>query len=153
ELARSRIVLELIEPHGWLLLALGLVLDHPHEVSDLVDHAADCRGVLERAPAAQLVQSEPDQGLLLDGRSAVRAGDLLDSYRLAAGRGLPGPALGCLSLCHDTHPVAVSAASASAAAASRRRATISLGFLPRRLATARGFSCAFSASKVARTML
>ena len=44
--------------------ALSLVVDHAHEVADLVDHAAHGRRILERAPAAHLVEAETDQRLL-----------------------------------------------------------------------------------------
>ena len=156
-LARSGIVLELVEAHLGSLLPpsvpfSSLVVDHPHEVADLLDHAAHGRRILERAPAAHLVEAETDQRLLLDPGPPVRACDLLHRNRLA------GLGSSCLPACsaaiaHHLASAASPAASASPAEPSRRRATISLTFLPRRAATARGFSCPLSASKVARTML
>src|SRR6185295_3904671 len=133
----------------WLLELLGRLVDDANEVGNAVDHAAHRRGVLKGASPADLVETEPDQGLLLTFRPALRAGDLLDRQPLA---------LALFRRCHCALPpanayAASPAVSASPADPSRRRATISLTFLPRRAATARGFSCSFSASKVARTML
>src|SRR5262245_44385635 len=128
---------------------LRLLVDQLDEMANLVDHAAYGGRVLERGLAPELVEAQTDQGLLLDLRTAVGARDLLDRYRLA----------GLLS-CHDWSPSNPSGLVPHAASAaspsldpSRRRATISLTFLPRRAATPRGFSCPFRASNVARTML
>src|SRR5262245_54493672 len=103
----------------------GLV-DDPHEMADLFDHAAHRGRILERAPPAQLVETKADQCLLLVLGPTVRALDLLDRYRLAR--------LGLR--CHRTlprnspaHAAASPADSASAPEPSRRRATISLTFL------------------------
>src|SRR5262249_46655751 len=59
-------------------LGSGLLVDHPHQVADLPDHAAHLGGVGQRAPAVQLVEAEPHQGLLLDLGAPVGARDLLD---------------------------------------------------------------------------
>src|SRR5690606_13356583 len=55
----------------------GLVHD-ADEMLDAGDHAAHGRGVLERAAAMQLVETEADQRRALLGRAADRATDLLD---------------------------------------------------------------------------
>src|SRR5688572_17684621 len=122
---------------------------------DLVYHAAHGGRVLKRALAVQLVEAEPDQRMPLGCRAPVGARNLLDRDGLAGfSRGRLSTRLLLALVCHGAHTHAVSAAaSGSAAAPSRRLATISLTFLPRRAATARGFSWAFKASNVARTML
>ena len=70
----------------------SLVVDHPHEVLDLVDHAAHGRRILERAPAAHLVEAETDQRLLLDPRSPMRV--VMNAFFAAAaalGRSIQNP--------------------------------------------------------------
>src|SRR5262245_58424702 len=76
----------------------SLVVDHPHEVADLGDHAAHGGRILGRAPPAQLVEAEADQRLLLDLGPADGAADLLDRYGLAAS------SLAALLSCHCTSP-------------------------------------------------
>src|SRR5947199_8033021 len=105
----------------------------PHEVLNLVDHAAHGRGVLERAPAVALVEPKPLQGRLLVVAAPDRAADLHDRDGLL----VFGP------LRHY--------AGSRASAAGRPR--ISATFLPRRAATARGLVTWPSAAKVALIML
>src|SRR5712671_2742989 len=105
----------------------------PHEVLDLIDHAAHRRGVLQGAPAMALVEPEALQGRLLVEAPPDRAAHLHDRDGL-----LVASPLG-----HH----AGSRASAS------RRPRISATFLPRRAATARGLVTWLSAAKVALIIL
>src|SRR5207302_1200140 len=105
----------------------------PHQVLDLVDHAAHRRGVLEGAAAMALVEPEPLQGRLLVEAPPDRAAGLHDRDGL-----LVADPLG-----HH----AGSRASAS------RRPRISATFLPRRAATARGLVARPKATKVALIIL
>src|SRR3984957_14145626 len=113
-------------------MPLAVTFD-PHEVLNLVDHAADGRGVLERAAPVALVEPEPLQGRLLIGAAPDRAADL--HYRDG------------LLLASRFGHYAGSRASVS------RRPRISATFLPRRAATARGLVTWPSAAKVALIML
>src|SRR5262249_12579117 len=115
---------------------LGLV-DDANEVTDLGDHAADRRSILQRRTATDAVEAEPDQRRALVFRPPVRAAGLLDRH---------GPLAGCL-LGHDY------ASATSVASTSRRRDCSVETLTPRRAATARGLSSLVSALKVARTML
>src|ERR1051326_2850354 len=110
------------------------LVDHPHEVADLVDHAAHRGRILERALAVALVEPEPLQRRLLVAGPADRAGGLLDGDGLLGGGG---------RFCHH----ALSRASRGS------RPRISATFLPRRAATARGLVRCPSASNVALIML
>ena len=61
ELARPGLVLDLVQPHGTIpiLKFWALLLVHnADEVGNAVDHAAHGRGILERALAVQLVETE-----------------------------------------------------------------------------------------------
>src|SRR5215813_11465773 len=121
-------------------------------MANLVDHAAHRGGILERAPPVHLIETEPDQRLLLNLGPPNGAAVLLNRNGLA-GLGVrfrPGgvswhvrsPPCYLTPLSHAASP-----ADSESAEPSRRRATISLTFLPRRAATPRGFSCPLRASK------
>src|ERR1043166_300386 len=60
----------------------SLAVDDAHEVTDLLDHATHGRRILERAPAAELVEAEADQRLLLGLGPAVRGSALLGPPQL-----------------------------------------------------------------------
>ena len=113
-------------------------LDHADEVADLVDHAAHGRGVLQRAPAADLVEAEADQ-----------------RRRWIAGRriGLPICSTVMVLSAIGQASLGSQASTAASASMSRRRAWSVDTLMPRRAATPRGLSSCFRASKVARTML
>src|SRR5262245_6071481 len=115
--------------------------DDADEMGHLGDHAAHRRRVLERRPAVELVQAETDQRRLLALVAPRRAPDLLHRHCLL------GLGLRHFSRFLESQPCS------GTASPSRRRAMISLTFLPRRAATERGLVSRFSASNVARTML
>src|SRR5690242_1356429 len=75
-LARTRLIGNLVESHGFVLLLR--VADHAHEVLHLADHAAGRRCVRQIARAADFVETEPDQCLPLIEVAPLRAPHLLD---------------------------------------------------------------------------
>src|SRR5215471_12190466 len=123
----------------------SLALDHPHEVRDLADHAADRGRVGQRRDAADAVEPKPDQGCTLGVLAADRTADLLHAKRLAA-------AFGRLAHGLPMRPRRYSVAACSAST-SRRRACRADTLMLRRPATERGLSWCLSASNVARTIL
>src|ERR1044072_5615113 len=56
----------------------SLLVDNANEMLDNTDHATNSRSVFQRAATVHLVQSETDQRLLLNIRTADRAANLLD---------------------------------------------------------------------------